>query len=61
MFLVRQGSTFESVSGGQYHLIHPTILRIFSWPSLAYYVLKGGLKPHSLHFIVKGTCPGLKS
>ena len=32
----RQGSNFESVSGGQCHLNHLTILRWFSWPSLAY-------------------------
>ena len=24
------------LSGGQCHLIHPTILRMFSWPGLAY-------------------------
>ena len=44
----RQGS--NSVSGGQFH---PIILRIFSWPSLAY-MCTGGLKPHSfIH------CPGV--
>ena len=37
------------VSGGQCLLNHPTILRRFSWPSLAYrpYVHKGGPKPDS--------------
>ena len=39
------------VSGGQCHLIHLTILRRFSWPSLAYMCTKGGLKPDSFHFI----------
>ena len=32
----RQGSNFESCSGGQCHPNHLTILRRFSWPSLAY-------------------------
>ena len=36
----RQGSNFESVSGGQCHLIHLTMLRRFSWPSLAYMCTK---------------------
>ena len=31
---------------GQCHIIHLTILRRFSWPSLAY-MDKGSLKPHS--------------
>ena len=47
----RQGSISDRVSGGQCHLIHLTIPRRFSWPSLAYNVHKGGLKPHSFHFI----------
>ena len=43
----------HSVSGGQCHLIRLTILRRFSWPSFAYiYVHKGGVKPHSFHFIL---------
>ena len=40
----RQGSNFESC-----HLIHLTILRKFSWSSLAYYMHKGGLKPDSFN------------
>ena len=39
------------VSGGQCHLIHLTILRGFSWPSLAY-MCTGGLKLHSFIFPV---------
>ena len=35
----RQGSNFESC-GGQCHLNHLTILRRFSWPSLAYMCTK---------------------
>ena len=31
----RQGSISNPVSGGQCHLIHLTIFRRFSWPSLA--------------------------
>ena len=50
----RQGSISNPVSGGQCHLIHLTILRRFSWPSLAYYMHKGGLKPDSFHFIRRG-------
>ena len=41
------------VSGGQCHLIHLTIRRKFSWHSLAYYVYKGGLKPHSFYFKIR--------
>ena len=37
------------VSGRQYHLIHFTILRRFSWPSLAYMCTKVAKKP--IHFI----------
>ena len=37
------------VSGGQCRLIHLTILRKFSWPSLAYI---GGPKPDSFQFIL---------
>ena len=33
---------------GMCHFIQLTILKMFSWPSLAYYVHKGGLKPHCL-------------
>ena len=44
----RQGSISDRVSGGQCHLIHLTIPRRFSWPSLAHNVHKGG---HSFHFI----------
>ena len=44
----RQGSISNPVSGGQCHLNHLTILRRFSWLSLAY-VHKGGLKPDSFH------------
>ena len=45
-----------SLSGWQFHLIHLTILRRFSWPNLAYYyVHNGGLKPHSFHFILLTT------
>ena len=46
------------VSGGQCHLNHLTILRRFSWPSLArfisfyLYVHKGGITPESSHFLV---------
>ena len=47
----RQGS--NSVSGGQCHLNHLTTLRRFSWPSIAYYVHKGGLKPDSFHFMIR--------
>ena len=36
----RQGSNLNPVSGGQCHLIHLTILRRFSWPSLAYMCTK---------------------
>ena len=37
----RRGSNFEySVSGGQCHLNHLTILRRFSWPNLAYMCTK---------------------
>ena len=36
----RQGPNFENVSGGQCHLNHLTILRRFSWPSLAYMCTK---------------------
>ena len=37
----RQGSNFENpVYGGQCHLNHLTILRRFSWPSLAYMCTK---------------------
>ena len=45
------------VSGGQCHRIHLTIVRRFSWPSLAYnYVQKkGGLKPHSCYFVEKAS------
>ena len=35
-----QGSNFESCVGGQCHLNHLTILRRFSWPSLAYMCTK---------------------
>ena len=38
------------VSGGQCHLIHLAIFRMFSWPSLAYMSTKGGLRPHSICF-----------
>ena len=48
------------VSGGQCHLIHLTILRRFSWPSLAY-VHKGGLKPDSFHFFSTWSRPHLGS
>ena len=37
--------------GGQCHLIHLTILERLSWPSLAYYVHRGGLKPYLFNFI----------
>ena len=36
----RQGSISNPVSGGQCHLNHLTILRRFSWPSLAYMCTK---------------------
>ena len=36
----RQGSNSNPVSGGQCHLNHLTILRRFSWPSLAYMCTK---------------------
>ena len=36
----RQGSNSNHVSGEQCHLIHLTILRRFSWPSLAYMCTK---------------------
>ena len=36
----RQGSNLNPVSGGQCHLNHLTILRRFSWPSLAYMCTK---------------------
>ena len=46
-------STSGGGGGGQRHLIRLTILRRFSWPSLAYnYAHKGGLKPHSFNFIL---------
>ena len=35
-----QGSISNPVSGGQCHLNHLTILRRFSWPSLAYMCTK---------------------
>ena len=47
----RQGFISDRVSGGQCHLIHLTIPRRFSWPSLAYNLHKGDLKPHSFHLI----------
>ena len=37
-------------SGGQCHLIHLTSPRSYTWPSLAYNVHKGSLKPHSIQF-----------
>ena len=43
------------VSGGKCHLIHVTILRRFSWPSLAYMCTKVALCPIifiSFHFCV---------
>ena len=39
----------NSVSGGQCHLTHLTIIRRFSWPNLAC-MCKSGLKPDSFHF-----------
>ena len=36
----RQGSISNPVSGGQCHLNHLTILRRYSWPSLAYMCTK---------------------
>ena len=36
----RQGSNLNPVSEGQCHLNHLTILRRFSWPSLAYMCTK---------------------
>ena len=36
----RQARISEPVSGGQCHLNHLTILRSFSWPSLAYICTK---------------------
>ena len=48
------------VSGGQCHLNHLTILVLLAQFSL--YVLKGGLKPDSFHFLIydsnKVTVPG---
>ena len=38
--LDRQARISNPVSGGQCHLIHLTILRRFSWPSLAYMCTK---------------------
>ena len=45
----RHGSNFNPVSGRQCHLNHLTILRRFSWPSLAYMCTKVALSP--IHFI----------
>ena len=54
--LARRARMSNPVSGGQCHL---TILRRLSWPSLALYVHKGGLKPDSFHLrhFMKVICP----
>ena len=41
----------NSVSGGQCHLIHLTILRKFSWPGVAYYVHRWPKTPFMHLFI----------
>ena len=52
----RQGSNSNPVSGGKWHLIHLTILRRFSWPSLAY-MCKKVARFSSFHLRQYVECP----